>query len=244
MSYRRWTDKETEYLMKNYGRITVPTIAKKLNRTIKAVEIKTIKLKLGYSYEAQGSITASELARVLGRAKSVIYRWIYENNLKSTLKITGKKQKYQMISPKDFWNFAKDNPSFMKWELYERGSLLPEPKWLYAEISNYFRIRNKNKDKKWTKAEECYLLAYYNKGKQIKEISKNMGRSQDAIWFRLKKLNVKKRVIHLKWGTVEDEMLISMRGKGMYYKDIAEEMGRSKRSVQRRYERLCKEVQV
>lgn len=244
MSYRIWTDKETEYLMKNYGRITIPTIAKKLNRTTKAVEVKITRLNLGHSYEAQGSITASELARVLGRAKSVILRWIYENNLKATLKTTGKKQKYQMIKARDFWNFAKNNPSFMKWELYERGSLLPEPKWLNDEIKTYFETRNKNKDKYWTKAEECYLLAYYNQDKQIKEISQIIGRSQDAIWLRLKKLNVKKRVIQIKWRPIEDEMLTNMRKQGMFFKDIAEEMGRSKRSVQRRYERLCKEVQV
>lgn len=244
MSYRRWSDEEIEYLQKEYGRITVPTIAKKLNRTIGAVDSKILKLGLGHSYEAQGTITAAELSKALGRRTSVIYRWIYNNGLKATMKITYKKQKYQMIQIKDFWSFAKNNPQFMKWELYDKGSLIPEPKWLDKEIKNYFETRNKNKDKKWTKAEECYLLAYYQQGKQIKEISQLMERSEDAIWFRLKKLNVKKRVVHLKWGPVEDEMLTTMRGKGMYFKDIAEEMGRSLRSVERRYSRLVKEVQA
>ena len=126
----------------------------------------------------------------------------------------------------------------MKWDLYERNTLLPEPKWLDKEIQNYFKTKNKKKDKKWTKAEECYLLAYYQQGKQIKEISQLMERSEDAIWFRLKKLNVKKRVIQLKWGSAEDEILINMRKQGKMFKEIAEELGRSIESVQSRHSRI------
>ena len=33
MSYRTWSNKETEFLLKKYGSMTVSAIAKKLNRT-------------------------------------------------------------------------------------------------------------------------------------------------------------------------------------------------------------------
>ena len=238
MSYRTWSNKETEYLLKKYGSMTVSAIAKKLNRTNLSVIRKANRLNLGPVYEAQETITATELSRALGRSSSVVLRWICKNGLKSTLVVAKEKRKYQMIAVEDFWKFAKEHPEFMKWDLYERNTLLPEPKWLDEEIQNYFKTKNKKKDKKWTKAEECYLLAYYQQGKQIKEISQLMERSEDAIWFRLKKLNVKKRVIQLKWGSAEDEILINMRKQGKMFKEIAEELGRSTESVQRRHSRI------
>lgn len=244
MGNRRWTDEEIDYLLKNYGRKTIPDIAKKLNRSVKGVEGKAIRLGLGHSYEAQGNVTAAELARALGRAKSVVQRWIHNNGLKSRLKITSKKRKFQMVKIKDFWEFAKENPNFMKWELYERGSLIPEPKWLDEEIKRYCETRNKNKDKHWTKTEECYLIAYYNQGKQAKEISKLIGRSEYAVRNRLKKLKVSNKIIKISWKPIEDEMLKTMRNKGMLFREIAEEMGRTKSSVQRRYKRMMEKKQV
>lgn len=244
MSYRRWSDEEIEYLQKEYGRITVPTIAKKLNRTNLSVIQKASRLDLGPACEAQGTITAAELARTLGRRTSVILRWIYKNGLKSTLKIAKEKRKYQMIKVKDFWKFAREHPEFMKWELYERNTLPPEPKWLDEEIQNYFKTRNKNKDKVWSKVEDCYLLAYYNKDMMIKDIAEILGRSEMSTWCRLKKLKVPKRVIQIPWKPIEDEILINMRRQGKIFKEIAEELGRSTRSVQRRYDRIKEGVQV
>lgn len=244
MGNRRWTDEETEYLLKKYGRMTLPTIAKKLNRTTKGVESKALRLGLGHSYEAQGNVTAAELSRAIGRAKTTVLRWIHRNGLKTTLKITNKKRKFHVIKIKDFWEFAKENSSFMKWELYERGSLLPEPLWLDEEIKRYYETRNKNEDKHWTKTEECYLLAYYNQGKQAKEISNLIGRSEYAVRNRLKKLKVTNRMIKISWKPIEDEMLVSMRAKGMLFREIAEEMGRTKSSVQRRYKRMFDKKQV
>ncbi len=238
MSYRRWSEKETDYLIKNYGKRSVPFIAQKFNRTNLSIIQKAGRLKLGPVYEAQATVTAAELARALGRRTSIVLRWIYKNGLKSTLKIAGEKRKYQMIKIQDFWEFAKDHPEFMKWELYEKNALLPEPKWLDEEIKNYFKTRNKNKDKVWSKAEECYLLAYYQKNMQVKEIAKLMGRSADAVWARLKKLKVPKRVIQIPWKSIEDETLIEMRKQGKIFKEIAEELGRSTRSVQRRFDRI------
>lgn len=243
MSYRRWSDEEIEYLTKNYGRYSIQAIADKLDRTNLGVIQKANRLGLGLAYEAQGTITAAELARALGRRTSVILRWIYKNGLKSKLKTVKEKRKYQMIRVTDFWAFAKEHPMLMKWELYERNTLPPEPEWLDEEIKNYFETRNKNKDKVWTKAEDCYLLTYYNKGKLVKDIAEFLGRSEMSTWCRLKKLKVPKRVIQIPWKPVEDEILINMRGQGKIFKDIAEELGRSIRSVQRRYDRIKKGVQ-
>ncbi len=48
-----------------------------------------------------------------------------------------------------------------------------------------------NANKRWSQAEDRFLLTLYNEGKTIKQISQKMGRSQTSIIMRLGSLNVK-----------------------------------------------------
>ena len=142
-----------------------------------------------------------------------------------------------MIKPKDFWNFAKDNPKLMKWEKFERGIIIPEPEWLDEEIEKYMRNRYKNNDKKWSKMEDCLLINYYKKGIQLKEIGKLMGKTEYAIWNHAKRLKISRRSIQIPWKEEEKDIAIYMREKGYTYRQIAEELGRSEKGVQRFYDR-------
>lgn len=237
MSYKIWTEQEEEYLINKYGKTKISEMAKRLNRTESSVEKKIKRMKLGPSFENQDEFTAVELSRTLGRSRSIILNWIYSGKLKATLKVTGKKKKYQMIKPKDFWNFAKDNPKLMKWEKFERGIIIPEPEWLDEEIEKYMRNRYKNNDKKWSKMEDCLLINYYKKGIQLKEIGKLMGRTEYAIWNHAKRLKISRRSIQIPWKEEEKDIAIYMREKGYTYRQIAEELGRSEKGVQRFYDR-------
>ena len=240
MGYRTWSNEETEFLIKEYGRINIVKIARKLNRTVGSVRGKIANEGLGASYETQGTITASELARNLGRNKSTIQRWIHTNRLKCTKRKSKEKKKYLMIKIQDFWEFAKENPKYMRWELYERGSLPPEPKWLDSEIEIYNKNRVKKQKDKWSKEEDAHLTFYYKQGKNYKEIADMLGRTEDAIICRISKLNIASRMVCLPWKEEEIEVLINMREKGKSFEDIADELGRSECGVRSRWKRLKK----
>lgn len=240
MKYKTWTTEEIEYLQKEYGRTNLDKISKKLGRTLSSVAGKAHRLKLGPSYEAQGEITAAELARSLGREKSTILRWIYNKELPSTHRKAKEKKKYQMIKIQDFWKWAEKNKNLMKWDLYERGSLPPEPKWIDEEIKNYAKNIIKKQKVKWSKSDESYLKFYYKQGKSISEIAKLLDRSEDAILCRIYKLKITKKV-NISWRDIEIETLVSMRKNGSSFEEIAEELGRSEDGVKSRYKRLRKE---
>lgn len=44
---RKWTKEDVEYLTEKWGNVSIPSIAKKLNRSVNAVKIKAGRLNLG-----------------------------------------------------------------------------------------------------------------------------------------------------------------------------------------------------
>ena len=56
------------------------------------------------------------------------------------------------------------------------------------KITQHSYVKHPNANKKWTRAEDNYLLRLYRDGRKIKYISEKMGRSQTSIVMRLGKL--------------------------------------------------------
>ena len=57
----KWTAEEQEYLRENWGRVSIPGIAKKLGRTVEAVKIRASRLKLGAVLDAGDYVTLNQL---------------------------------------------------------------------------------------------------------------------------------------------------------------------------------------
>ena len=58
---RTWTPEEEDYLMEKWGQISVPAIAKKLNRTTNAVKVRAQRLGLGAVLMAGEYVTLNQL---------------------------------------------------------------------------------------------------------------------------------------------------------------------------------------
>lgn len=238
---RKWSEKDIEYLEKYYGVYSIQAIAKKLGRTPGAIINKKNKLELGGARLATTYITASELAAALCRSKSTIKRWMDKCELPVTHKVIFTKAKYSRIDVKKFWKWSKEHPELMKWNLYNKGSLEHEPIWLEAAIKSSYKSDIKNKDKVWSKLEDCYLMEYYKNKMPYKEMAKKLNRTESAIDGRLRVLGVKKtRKIQIKWTLKEVEILKSMLKKNKSYEEIAEELGRSLKGISRKVEEIKK----
>lgn len=225
--YKVWSKKDILTLRRMYGVYSYEAIAERLGRTVHAVNTKKNQLKLGRPLEYTEYITAFDLAKALGRAHSSVAMWINKRGLPAVKKSVTMKAKYYRIKVKDFWKWAKENPKYMRWDLYERNSLGKEPSWLDGIIKEYFKNQVK-KHELWTETEVCYLKEYYKQKMPIPEIAKKLNRTAAAIDFKLRKLGVKRHKVNLPWRDEETELLKELRMQGLTYKEIAEELGRAK----------------
>lgn len=111
----KWSDKETDYLKKNYKNRTLKQISKELNRTERSVYGKFWRLNLKtrkhwsqeeeeYLEDSLGRLSVSSIARQLCRTKNAIYAKISElgfcviDPFEVTIKKTAKKIKLDPMS--------------------------------------------------------------------------------------------------------------------------------------------------
>ena len=80
------------------------------------------------------------------------------------------------------------------------------------------------------------MYKYYS----LKEIREVVGRTEEAISIRIRKLGLKRRVV-IRWSDKEIKMLLKMKKKGMSENKIAIELGRSSGSVNKKYKELVME---
>lgn len=236
--YLHWTNEEIEYLRENYGVESWSALAKYLNRTLSSIKNKIRKLDLGDARKATEYINASELAEALGRSKSTVVRWLQAKKLEAPLRTITEKDKLYRIKIEKFWKFAKENPKYMKWDLYTRNSLGEEPLWLDAVIKEYYKNQAKNGTKDWSKTELSYLEYYYSQGLTAKEIGKRLGRTKSSIEARISILGLANKKISIPWKPIEIKMLLDMKEKNMTLGKIANELGRSLGSVTVKWNRL------
>ena len=70
---KKWSKEELEILMDNWGKLSIKEIAKRVNRTPTAVEIKGRRLQLGWQMTAYSS---TEVANILGISHRTIYNYM------------------------------------------------------------------------------------------------------------------------------------------------------------------------
>jgi len=224
---KAWTEEDIQNLREWYGIYSFDIIAQRLGRTIKGVNAKKHQLKLGNPLQYTEYISAQDLAKALNRGHASVVMWINKKGLPAVKRVVAIKCKNYRIITNEFWKWAKENPKYMRWDLYERNSLGEEPEWLDEAIKESLKgfIKNHNS---WSDAEICYLKEYYKQGMSLVEISKKINRTAAAIDFKLRKLGVKRHVVNLKWREEETELLKELRSQGLTQKEIAEELGRTK----------------
>lgn len=234
---RLWTIEDVNYLEENWGKISIKSLSKNLNRSHVSVKTKAKRIGLpGINISAE-TIIASELARAIGCSKDTVYHWIKDKGL------NGNKRKlsnvaYWRISLPDFWEWAFCNSDLINWRKFEINSLGLEPDWVSEIRKNNKRPINSREI--WSESQDKFLMMYWNSNKSIDDISKIMNRTKDAIKHRIRDLGLPKRRIPIKWKKIEDDLLIRMNFIGYSDELIAEELGRSRSSVRYRRNKLIK----
>lgn len=237
MNNRRWTKEEFDYLIDNWGTVSIKTISKKLNRTEKAIDAKAYILGLGKQIESGEYVTVSELFKALGYTQFDTYKvtsWVKNRKFPVKHK-TLRKRKFKVIHIDDFWKWAEKNKNFVDFSRFTRYGLGKEPDWVEDKRQNDI-LESKYKKSKWTQKEDEYLIFLVNQFKySYQEISQLTGRTVGAISRRLIDLNVKARPIranrHNKWTDEEIKLVDELILSGAGYQIISERIGRSSKSI-------------
>ena len=239
-----WTAEQIEYLESAWGDISLPTLAKKLGRSINAIKLKANRIGLGRYLESGEYITLNQLMIALGHTCSNSYStisWIEKRGLPIKNKRVINRV-YRIINLKDFWNWAENNRTFIDFSKFERKILGPEPAWV-EEQRKADELFSAYKKTPWTDAEDEQLKNLLNAYKySYRDISVRLMRTEGAIKKRMCDLGIKQRPLkadnHILWTNIEIEKLIELRNNGYKPEVIAQYINRSALAIRGKLERM------
>ncbi|WP_286183024.1 helix-turn-helix domain-containing protein [Bacillus sp. ISL-55] len=184
-SKMKYAPEDIQMIKDQLGSQSLSIIARRLNRSIVALEVKITRMGLSHTKSYTGMLTAGELAKILKVDRNTVMQWILNHDLDSHLRITRSKKKFTFINTDDFWAWAEKNRHKIDFSKLEPDALPPEPYWVAEERKIPRQVTNY---KAWTKHEENLVLEWHCCGKTLAEISDMLGRTRESIRKKIKRL--------------------------------------------------------
>lgn len=235
-----WTAEEETYLMDKWGLVAVPSIAKKLGRTVNAVVVRAQRLGLGAVLDAGDYVTFNQLMRTLtDNAQSYSYQmksWV-ENRGMPVHRKRVVNNTFRVVYLDEFWEWAEQHRSFIDFSKLEPLALGKEPGWVAVQRKiDFVAFANQRKDP-WTPQEDQRLSYLLKQHKYTwAEISRELKRSAGAIQRRCCDLGLKERPVrenpHNPWSDGDLQLMADMIRQGCSYTMIGDACsGRSEKAV-------------
>lgn len=236
-----WKQKEIQYLQENWGTKSITSISKHLSRSVTAIRLKAQRLQLGTFLQSGDYVTFNELYKTMFGHNTHSYQitsWIKNRDFPvHKIKLIDKVVRIVYID--EFWDWAKENRSFLDFSKTDIGFLGAEPDWVNQQRKNDFASCRLQRKDRWSVYEDEYLLSLVKMQKfTCSEISEKLNRSEGAIVRRLTDLGVKERPIkrdnhgeNCKWQAKDYEVLCEEIKNGTSYSIIGRKLGKSEKSV-------------
>ena len=236
---RTWTKEEIEYLKEKWENVSIPILAKKLNRSVNAVKLKAGRLNLGPMLENGAYVTLNQLAIALtGKSFSSYCKksWIENRGMpvhnKKVIKNT-----FKIVYLDEFWEWAERNSSFIDFSKMEPLALGKEPEWVKQQRKKDYNSNPLQRKDHWTPYEDDklrYLLKQQKYG--YTEISSMIGRSEGAIQRRCIDLGIRERPVKAdnnrnSWTNKMYNIVADGIKNGDSYSVIAKRIGKSERAI-------------
>jgi len=233
--YRKWTDEEVEYLIREYNRTPLPDIASYLGRSVGAIKDKALKLGLKhlwpidridkamlYDLYWNKNLSVIQIAKQLGVGRTTVLRamrkfGIQTRDISEATRIALQSEERR----KKISEASKRN-----WEDEEYRSYI---------LSSIFQRWNNLREDRWTEEEIEFLKENYNK-MLYRDIAKILGRTVNSVRSKALKLGLTKREAS-EWSDEEIEYL-----KRNYHvkplSEIIRKLQRSEKSIIHKAQRL------
>ncbi|NKE06744.1 helix-turn-helix domain-containing protein, partial [Mesobacillus selenatarsenatis] len=151
----KYSPKDIQLIKDQVGSQSLTSIARKLNRSITALEVKITRMGLSHTKSYTGMLTAGELAKTLKVDRNTVMQWIHNHELGYHQRITRNKKRFTFINIDEFWIWAEKNRHKINFSKLEPDELPPEPGWVTKERTI---ARQTTNYKAWTTHEEKQVL--------------------------------------------------------------------------------------
>lgn len=195
---KSWTEKEKEFLEDQWGKLTLPGLAKKLGRTEQAIKLKARRLGMGDARQHYNGFTLHSLATILGIDYKKIVNWVdrYDFPVKEKAFV---REKVMVVSEKDFWKWAEANKEMIDFSKVESNTFGLEPQWMKdkrnADIIKARKIKKAN-ETHWSDEEDKILIGMLKAMcYTYTDIARRINRSEGGIKVRIQKLKLKLRPV-------------------------------------------------
>lgn len=174
MAGRRWTEEEIEKLDELRSLYTVASIAKMLDRTPDAVNLKLNSLGMVGFQASTDLLTRHQLCQMLGVEYRTVARW---DGMGLRPRRKGRLLTYQQTK---IIKFLKEHPEEWNAAKVTNDAMLAKYDWYKAK-----KKTDTARPYHWRADEEIRLKAMYRKGVSIKEIARRLDRSESSIKGKL-----------------------------------------------------------
>lgn len=197
----KYTKEEIDYITERFGTVSTSSIAKKLGRSVRAIEKKAVQIfGTAKANSVQGLYSSEEISIMLGVWKGAVAVWIKERGLPATAKPKRLKKENKgsiyctdtySIDLKVFFDWLKENKNNVKvdFDKVDMESLPYAPDWFKEDYKNknHYNVRNRVG---WSEEDVSKLLyLFYVEGKTLKEIADILGRTYSSVRKKKQYLN-------------------------------------------------------
>ena len=239
---RTWKPDEEKYLMEKWGQVSIPAIAKTLNRTTSAVKVRAQRLGLGAVLNAGEYVTLNQLLiAVTGSNAGYNYKmksWVENRGLPVHTKKVDQCS-FLVAYIEEFWEWAEKNRAFLDFSKMEPLSLGEEPAWVAEQRKKDFQTFAIQRKDPWTPDEDARLKMLLKKHQYgYAELSEMLRRSSGAIQRRCNDLGIKDRPvkadnhgISATWTQADFDTLADGIRSGDSYTVIGKRIGKSEKAI-------------
>lgn len=251
---RPWTEAEDIYLMERWGNVSIPSIAKALNRTTGAVRLRATSMNMGPMLMGGDYVTLSQLIKTVTGSQDFAYGYKMQSWVERRgLPVHRKKVincSFRVVYLKEFWRWAEANRSFLDFSRMEPLALGEEPEWVNEQRKKDFGSIPLQRKNRWTPEDDSRLIMLLKQHRYgYAELSEIMNRSVGSILKRCSDLGLKERPVRVPsngstsyWTDEYFAILADGIRAGDSYTAIGRKIGKSEKAVRGKvYTTYCTE---
>lgn len=241
-SHKPWSSKDESYLQENWGKYSIPTLAKNLNRSVHAIKARAQRMGLGAMLMSGDYITLNQLLIAVKGTNAggnyTLKSWVENRGLPvHTKKVIN--NSFRIVYLEEFWEWAEKNRSFLDFSKFEPLSLGAEPEWVAEQRRNDYRSFAIQRKDPWTSDEDARLKMLLQQHKYgYAELSEMLRRSAGAIQRRCTDLGIKERPVRAVsnskesiWSEDDYRILADGIRRGESYTQIGRTIGKSEKAI-------------